>query len=298
MADNSDKRVDDVTGTETTGHVWDGIEELNTPLPRWWLWTFYATCVWGVIYVILFPAWPLVTGATEGVLGFSTRGQVAADIAAVDEARRDQMGTLASMELADLPDDPELQAFAQRAGASVFANNCSQCHGAGAAGVQAAGYPNLLDDDWLWGGTLEEIAHTVRHGIRNEADPEARWSEMPAFGDILVEEEIDALINHVRALGGLSHDAALAAAGDELFQDNCSSCHGIEGMGMTDLGAPNLTDAIWLYGGSEEEIEHTIRYSRFGVMPPWGERLREADVRAVSAYVHSLGGGVEAAPTN
>lgn len=281
-------RIDEATGTETTGHSWDGIEELNTPLPRWWLWTFYATIVWGVIYVIAFPAWPLIHGATEGVLGWSTRGNVAAEIERATAANADITNSLLTTDLAVLPANEELHRFAVSAGASVFANNCSQCHGRGAAGVQAAGYPNLLDDDWLWGGTLEEIAATVRHGIRYEDDPDTRWSQMPAFDDILSDEEIAALTTHVRALSGM--DTA-NADGEALYLDNCAACHGDAGLGDRTQGAPNLTDAIWLYGGEADAVEYTIRNARFGVMPPWEDRLGEAQVRAVAAYVHALGGG-------
>jgi cytochrome c oxidase cbb3-type subunit 3 len=196
--------------------------------------------------------------------------------------------SLTNVDLAVLPKNEELYRFAVSAGRSVFAANCSQCHGAGAAGVQAAGYPNLLDDDWLWGGTIEDIAWTVRHGIRNEDDPDARWSEMPAFADMLEEDEIISLVNHVRNLGGLGDPDA---AGAESFEMNCASCHGEDGTGDRFVGAPDLTDAIWLYGGEPEALTETISYSRFGVMPPWEDRLGEAQVRAVAAYVHQLGGG-------
>ncbi|MEL6586343.1 MAG: cytochrome-c oxidase, cbb3-type subunit III [Pseudomonadota bacterium] len=293
---SDEKRIDAPTGTETTGHSWDGIEELNTPLPRWWLWTFYGTIVWGVIYVILFPAWPMVTGATEGVLGWSTRGDVAQEIARVDADQADLRDRLITTDLAVLHEDPDLHTFAVNAGASVFANNCSQCHGRGAAGVQAAGYPNLLDDDWLWGGQIEDIAITVRHGIRNEEDLDARWSEMPAFDDILADDEILSITSHVRSLAGL--EEAPGDAAETLYVENCASCHGDAGLGDREIGAPNLTDAIWLYGGSPEDVEYTIRNARFGIMPPWGERLGEAQVRAVSAYVHSRGGGEAADVSN
>lgn len=284
----TDKRIDKETGTETTGHSWDGIEELNTPLPRWWLWTLYATIVWAVIYTILFPAWPLVSGATSGLLGWSTRGDVAAEIEVVNQSNAELRESLVGIDLGVLEENEELHRFAVSAGASVFRNNCSQCHGAGAAGVQAAGYPNLLDDDWLWGGQIVDIAATVRHGIRNEVDVDARWSQMPAFGEILEEEEIASLVGHVRSLSGLGEPDA---AGAELFLDNCASCHGDAGLGDREVGAPNLTDAIWLYGESEEDVTETITMSRFGVMPPWADRLGEAQVRAVAAYVHGLGGG-------
>jgi cytochrome c oxidase cbb3-type subunit 3 len=284
----TDKRIDEATGTETTGHSWDGIEELNTPLPRWWLWTFYVTIVWGIGYTIAFPAWPLLSGATEGVLGWSTRGQVAAEVDRVALSNAAMTNSLVEVDLAVLPANEALHRFAISAGASVFANNCSQCHGRGAAGVQATGYPNLLDDDWLWGGTLDDIAFTVRHGIRNEVDDDTRWSQMPAFDEVLEDTEIAALVTHVRSLSDLEAgdpDGAL------LYADNCASCHGDAGLGDRTQGAPNLTDAIWLYGGEPDAAEYTIRNARFGVMPPWNARLGEAQVRAVAAYVHSLGGG-------
>ncbi|WP_316015022.1 cytochrome-c oxidase, cbb3-type subunit III [Roseobacter sp. HKCCA0434] len=283
-------KIDDATGTETTGHSWDGIEELNTPLPRWWLWTFYATVVWGLIYTILFPAWPLLSGASAGMLGYSTRGEVAAEIERVELSNADLTDSLTTIDLAVLEANEELHRFAVQAGRGVFAANCSQCHGAGAAGVVASGYPNLLDDDWLWGGTLEEIAFTVRHGIRNEDDPDAHYSMMPSF-DWMEEDELERITAHVRSLSGLEHDAGAAAAGAGAFLDNCAACHGEYGLGNRDLGAPNLADAIWLRGGTEEAILAQLVNPRHGVMPPWIDRLGEAEVRAVAAYVHGLGGG-------
>ncbi|MBF9035296.1 cytochrome-c oxidase, cbb3-type subunit III [Rhodobacterales bacterium HKCCE2091] len=288
---SDEKRTDPVTGLETTGHTWDGIEELNTPLPRWWLWVFYGCIVWGIIYVILFPAWPLVTGATGGVLGWSTRGQVADEIAAVDEANAPMYAALVDTDPAEIEADPNLHGFAVNAGASIFATYCSQCHGSGAAG--AVGYPNLLDDDWLWGGTLEDVIYTVNHGIRNEDDPDARWSQMPAFGELLTAGEISTLVAHVQAMG--EGTDPLSGEGGQIYADNCASCHGDDGTGDRFVGAPNLVDAIWLYGGDTATLTETIRNARFGVMPPWGERLDEAEVRAVAIYVHGLGGGEQPA---
>ncbi len=286
----TEKKRDDVTGTETTGHDWDGITELNTPLPRWWLWTFYATIVWGVIYTILYPAWPLVSQASAGVLGWSTRAQVAAEIEAAETANAGLRAQLIETELAAVADDPALQNYAVQHGAAVFRTNCSQCHGQGAAG--AKGYPNLLDDAWLWGGQIDEIAYTVRHGIRNEDDPDARYSQMPAYGDIFSDDEIALIVAHVQTLD----DGADPMAGEagELWANNCAACHGEDGTGNQDLGAPNLTDAIWLYGSSESDLTETITNARFGVMPAWGAFLSEDEVRAVAAYVHQLGGGEEA----
>lgn len=277
--------------TETTGHVWDGIEELNTPLPRWWLWTFYATIVFSVGYMVLYPAVPLLTGATPGVLGYSTRGEVAVEIDRVAEANAALDRRLVEAVLADIPKDPDLLQYATAGGAAVFRTFCAQCHGAGAAGVQAAGYPNLLDDDWLWGGTLDDIRATLAHGIRWEADADTRYSEMPAFADVLSTEEIAAVAEHVLALSAQEHDAALAGQGAALFVENCGGCHGEDAKGLREYGSPNLTDAIWLRGGSREAIAAQITGPRNGIMPSWGNRLSEAQVRKVAVYVHGLGGG-------
>lgn len=275
----------------TTGHSWDGIEEYNNPLPRWWLWTLYACIVWAIGYSIAYPAWPMVSSATAGVLGFSTRGEVAEDIAAVEKANEAINTKLASVELTEIATDPELQGYAKSAGGAVFRTWCAQCHGSGAGGVQASGYPNLLDDDWLWGGSVEAIHETISHGIRNETDDDARYSEMPKFGEILEKEEIAQVTNFVMSLSGTPQDAALVEAGAVVFEDNCSACHAEDGTGDRDQGAPNLTDAIWLYGGSYDKLIETVTYSRYGVMPNWNERLSEAEIRAVATYVHGLGGG-------
>ena len=278
---------------ETTGHEWDGIEELNNPLPRWWLWTFYATILWALIYTIFFPAWPLITGATPGVLGFSTRANVATEIARVEKANAPMRDRLVAADLTAIKDDPELLQFATSAGAAVFRTNCSQCHGSGAAGVQATGYPNLLDDDWLWGGAMEDIHTTITHGIRNTTDVDARYSQMPAFGvdGLLEAPQIDAVVQHVLAISGQAHDAALAAEGATVFAENCAACHTEAGTGDRTQGAPNLTDAIWLYGGTAADLTYTVINARFGVMPNWNQRLSEADIRSVALYVHGLGGG-------
>jgi cytochrome c oxidase cbb3-type subunit 3 len=287
MADKQDH--DDITGVDTTGHEWDGIKELNNPLPRWWLWCFYLTIIWGVGYTIAYPAWPLINSATAGVMGYSTRANVAADIARYEEQNADISVQLASADLTTVEPGTALHDYAVSGGAAVFRANCSQCHGSGAAG--AKGYPNLLDDDWLWGGDVEAIEYSVRHGIRNETDDDAHYSEMPAFDEILEPEEIIATAHYVLSLSNSDHDPALAATGTELFADNCAACHGDAGEGDIYQGAPQLSDAVWLYGGDFETVVETITYSRYGVMPAWGQRMTEADVKAVSLYVHQLGGG-------
>jgi cytochrome c oxidase cbb3-type subunit 3 len=287
MNKKSDQNRDE---PDTTGHVWDGIEEYDNPMPRWWLWTFYACIIWAIGYTIAYPAWPLVSSATAGILGYSTRAEVAAEIAKVEESNAAINTQLASVELTDIAADADLNTYAVSAGAAVFRTYCSQCHGSGAAG--AVGYPNLLDDDWLWGGDIENIHLTIAHGIRNEDDPDARYSEMPVFGEILEEEEIIQVVNYVQSLSGAApNDATMVEPGAQVFADNCTACHGEAGEGMRDLGAPNLNDAIWLYGGDYDHLIETVTYSRYGVMPPWTQRLSEAQIRAVAVYVHQLGGG-------
>ncbi len=273
---------------ETTGHSWDGIEEFNNPLPRWWLWTFYFTIFWGILYAIAYPSIPLIKGAYPGLLGWSTRGEVAKDIQSFKEQNAAIEAKLASTPVTEIASDAELQSYAVNAGAAVFRTNCIQCHGAGAQG--AKGYPNLLDDDWLWGGDIESIAYTIRHGIRSRSE-DTRFSEMPAFGEFLSKEEIAQLVAYVRSLGGLQADAQLASAGQPLFEENCTACHGDDGTGDREQGAPNLTDAIWLFGSSEEDLTYTITYARNVEMPTWGDRLSDAQINAVAVYVHQLGGG-------
>jgi len=280
---------------ETTGHSWDGIEELNNPLPRWWVWVFLATIVWGIWYSVAYPAWPGRNHATEGYKGFSTRGQVAEDIAAVDAANAPLLTALATADLTTVPQNAELYSFAVNGGAAIFRANCSQCHGSGAAG--AKGYPNLLDNDWLWGGAVDDIVYTVTNGVRNDQSPDARYTEMPAFGDILTADEITKVVAHVRQISNQEFDASLADEGATLFADNCAACHGDAGEGNHDLGAPRLNDAIWLYGGDEATLTETITKARFGVMPAWSEEFRTAgglsagEIAAVALYVHQLGGG-------
>lgn len=281
----AEPRIDELTGQETMGHDFDGIEELNHPMPRWWLISFYLLIIWGIGYTIAFPAWPMISGATKGLLGYSTRAEVAANIAAHEDANADLVGALLSQDMAAFDAQSDLHRYAAARGGAVFRAQCSQCHGAGAAG--GAGYPNLLDNDWLWGGSLEDIAFSIRHGIRNQTDDEARYSEMPAFKDILEPQQIDEIAAFIPTLSRADWNSE----GGILFLDNCASCHGDQGTGDRALGAPNLADALWLYGGDQETLVETITYSRFGVMPAWGQRLSEEDVRAVATYVHALGGG-------
>jgi cytochrome c oxidase cbb3-type subunit 3 len=282
---------DEFTGTPTTGHSWDGIRELNTPLPRWWLLTFYATVIWGLAYTIAYPAWPLISSATSGLLGYSSRSQVAGEIVAAKAAQgtlRDRVGAATAEEIRK---NPDLLQFASAAGAAAFRVNCVQCHGSGAQG--STSYPNLNDDDWIWGGKLADIETTLLHGIRFAADPETRISDMPGFqrDAILDDKQIGDAAEYVLQLSGQEHDAAAAARGASVYADNCAACHGANGEGIHELGGPRLADGIWLYGGSREAIVAQIASPRQGVMPAWRGRLDDTTIKELAVYVHSLGGG-------
>lgn len=275
----------------STGHEWDGITEYDNPMPRWWLWTFYATIVWAIGYMIAYPAIPLVSGATQGLLGTNYRKEVAAEIQRFDQANAGVQARLTEVALEDIPGDAELSNYAMNAGGAVFRTWCAQCHGSGAAG--APGYPNLLDNDWLWGGSLEEIHQTIRHGIRDPLDPDTHYSEMPRFGtdELLDRQQIAQVVDYVLSLSDLPHNAASAAAGAEVYADNCAACHMDDGTGDRMQGAPNLADAVWLYGSDRATVTRIVAEGPHGVMPAWASRLSEADIRAVTAYVHALGGG-------
>ena len=286
-----DEEFDAATGKTTTGHSWDGIKELNTPLPRWWVLTFYACIIWAFGYWIVYPAWPLITGHTTGVIQYSSRADVAVELANLEKIRGDKMVTLGAAPLADIEKDPALLALARARGKAVFGDNCAPCHGSGAAG--AKGFANLNDDDWLWGGSLEQIQKTLQYGVRS-GHAEAHEGQMLAFGrdGTLKKPEIVTVANFVRALAGLPTAKGYdAAAGTKLFADNCAACHGDAGKGNPEMGAPNLADNIWLYGSDEATIIETVTNGRNGVMPAWIGRLDPATIKALTVYVHSLGGG-------
>jgi len=283
--------IDHVSGQATTGHEWDGIKELNTPLPRWWILTFYATILWAIGYWVVYPAWPLMTSYTTGLFHYSTRASVDVELANLETQRGEKMKVLASASLADIEKDPTLLALARARGKTVFGDNCAPCHGTGGAG--AKGYPNLNDDDWLWGGSLDQIAQTIQFGARS-GNSKAHESQMLAFGrdGVLKKDEIVTVANYVRSLSELSTAPSYAAAaGRKIFAENCVTCHGDDGKGNQELGAPNLTDQIWLYGSDEATIVETITNGRAGVMPAWVGRLDPVTIKALTVYVHSLGGG-------
>ncbi len=289
MADHSE--IDSVSGTATTGHEWDGIKELNTPLPRWWVYSFYLSIIFAIGYWIAYPAWPLLTSNTKGILHYSTRADLAVELANLDKIRGERMTALATASLADIEKDPALLALARARGKAVFGDNCAPCHGSGAVGSK--GFPNLNDDDWLWGGSLNQIMQTIRFGARSGNDA-GHQGQMLAFGKdgTLKPEQIVTVANYVRSLSGLSTRPNYnAAEGAKIFAENCASCHGENAKGNHEVGAPDLTDKIWLYGADEATIIESVTNGRVGVMPAWDGRLDPVTLKAMAVYVHSLGGG-------
>ena len=285
------KEVDAISGVETTGHEWDGLKELNNPLPRWWVLTFYACCLWSVVYWVLMPSWPLISDYSHGIRGHSQRTVVAEEVAMLESARADKAAALVDADLETIKTSPDLLQFAMANGRAAFGDNCAPCHGTGATGF--TGYPNLNDDEWLWGGTLDDISQTIHYGIRSGHD-EARVGDMLAFGrdELLDRDQIRDVASYVVSLtGGSPAEGADLANGKVVFEDNCASCHGEDAKGTQELGAPNLTDNIWLYGGSLQTVTETITNGRGGVMPAWSGRLEEATIKSLAVYVHSLGGG-------
>lgn len=285
----ADKEVDELSGTETTGHEWDGLKELNTPLPKWWLYTFYATVIWAVLYSFAYPSFPYMDGF-KGFLGWTSREAVREEIVDADKAKEPFRKALLETDFAEVAGNPDLLRFAMANGRAAFGDNCAPCHGSGAEG--STGYPNLNDDNWLWGGKVDDIYNTILYGIRSGHD-ETRANEMPAFGkdEILDAAQILNVTGYVLSLSGQSVEGADIAAGKTIFEENCASCHGEDGKGMTELGSPNLTDGIWLYGGDKEDVIASITNSRAGVMPNFNARLDDPTVRSLAIYVHSLGGG-------
>ncbi len=285
------RHTDEITGIETTGHEWDGIRELDNPLPNWWRWIFYACIVWSFGYWIAYPAWPLINSHTKGLLGYSSRAEVVKEIDAAKALQKVHLDKLQAASLAEIRANPELLNFALAGGRSAFNVNCSQCHGSGAQG--AKGYPNLNDDEWLWGGSIDAIHQTIAHGVRNADSDKARDSAMPAFlkDEVLNTQQINDVAEFVLSLSGQKADAAAADKGKAIFAEQCVACHGDAGQGNAEFGAPALNNAIWLYGGDKATLVETISYSRKGVMPAWGRILDPVVVKQLAVYIHSLGGG-------
>jgi cytochrome c oxidase cbb3-type subunit 3 len=293
MSEDHNKPIDEVSGTSTTGHEWDGIKELNTPLPRWWLYTFYACIVFAVGYWFAYPAWPLIGSYTHGLLGWQSRAAVVTDLKGLQALRAPMNAKIAKASLKEIETTPQLLAFARAEGAAAFAQNCAPCHGAGAQGSR--GYPNLNANRWIWGGTLEQIRTTIEHGARWTADPNTHMMMMPAFGrdGILNRAQMSDVADYVRTLSGnAASPGADLAKGAQLFADNCAGCHGDKGKGNIEMGAPNLTTKVWLYGPTKADIMERIENGGGAVMPAWKGRLDETTIKALTVFVHSLGGGI------
>lgn len=295
MARNVEK--DALSGVETTGHEWDGLKELNNPLPKWWLWVFYVCIAWSLVYYVFYPSWPLGSTYTKGILGWSMRQEVTDSIAAAKKSQEKYLTAIAAKSVDDVQKDKDLLAFAMAGGRSVFNENCAACHGAGGQG--AKGYPTLADDVWLWGGTTADIYKTIKNGIRAD-DADTRGTVgvgMTAFGKdgILNRDQIDQVAEFVLSLTKRDTDKAKAEKGKAVFEENCVACHGDQAQGSVaagiDVGAPPLNTAAWVYGGDKATIVETVTNGRAGVMPTWAKRLDDTTIKQLAVYVHNLGGG-------
>ncbi|NBN78777.1 cytochrome-c oxidase, cbb3-type subunit III [Microvirga tunisiensis] len=291
MTDIHKREVDTLSGVETTGHEWDGLKELNNPLPKWWLYIFYASIVWAIGYWVAYPSWPLVSSYTAGLLGNSQRDDAMAALEA-GRAARAEIGTkLIDASLTDITGTPALLDFAMANGRAAFGDNCAACHGSGGTGF--VGFPNLQDDSWIWGGTLDDIHTTLKYGIRS-GHPDTRSGEMPAYGrdGLLEKDQITQVANFVASRNGLETEAGVdLAAGETIYQENCAACHGEDLKGQREVGAPNLLATNFLFGKSLAAIKAQINNPRAGVMPAWEGRLDPATVKSLAVYVHSFGGG-------
>jgi cytochrome c oxidase cbb3-type subunit 3 len=254
---------------KTTGHIYDGIEELDNPLPAWWFYMFVITIVWGIGYLIVYPG----MGNYAGAIGWTQVGQYDKEVAAAEEKYREMRDRYLALPVEEIAVDPAVRKMGMR----LFANNCAQCHGADAGG--AYGFPNLRDDDWLYGGDAATIKATLVNG---------RQAVMPAWGSVIGDEGIADVTQYVLSLNGRDVDPAKAEAGKTVFQTYCVACHGADGTGNPALGAPNLTNGVWLYGGSAEQISQTLHAGRNGMMPAFKDTLSEDKIHILTAYVYGL----------
>lgn len=289
MDNENQKEIDKITGVETTGHEWDGLKELNNPAPRWWLWVFFITIIWSVGYWIMYPAWPTLTGNSKGALEWTQYEKLANEQAEISQRQATYIERFHQKSFQKIMSEPDLYNFAMAGGKAAFKENCAMCHGSGGEGKK--GYPNLNDDDWLWGGKLDEIYYTIKYGVRSD-DEDARISQMPAFGKdgLLNFDEINAVVDYTLTLSGGVHKKSYDQ-GQKIFKQNCAACHGEEGRGDKTVGAPNLSDAIWLYGEDRKSVYDTVFLARKGVMPAWDNRLDDDTLRALTIFLHELGGG-------
>ncbi|MEZ5937393.1 MAG: cytochrome-c oxidase, cbb3-type subunit III [Hyphomonadaceae bacterium] len=271
------------SGYKTTGHEWNGIKELNTPVPRPVYFFLIVTFLFSVVYWVLMPAWPTGLSYTKGLLGLDQRASVARDLASANAARAPWVRALETTPVDQALQDHALMARVRDTAPVLFADNCAACHGQ--KGTGAVGYPNLRDATWLWGGSPDAIEATLRAGV-NSGHPDARVSQMPAFGrdQMLPQEDIRAVVAYVRSLSATgTARPAPPARGAEVFAANCASCHGARGEGNQALGAPNLADQDWIYGA--DAIQESVWDGRQGQMPAWDERLSVAERRLILLYL-------------
>ncbi len=280
--------TDQISGVQTTGHEWDGLKELNNPLPRWWVWVFLICCIWSAWYFVVYPSWPIPGGATKGTSGYTEYKELEASQAEIAARQQAYLEKFNKASFDDIMKDKELYAFAIAGGNAAFKSNCAVCHGSGAEGSK--GFPNLNDNDWLWGGKISDIYTTIQYGIRSGHE-QARTSQMPSFGKdgILDKGQIDSVVDYVMSIS--KGEAKNSMPGYTVFQENCAACHGADAKGGREFGAPNLSDNIWLYGGTKDDITNTVVNAHAGVMPTWKARLDDATIRQLAIYVHELGGG-------
>ncbi|MEM7070199.1 MAG: cytochrome-c oxidase, cbb3-type subunit III [Pseudomonadota bacterium] len=305
MSENKQKNK--LYDVETTQHQWDGIEELNNPLPRWWLWILYITIIWSIGYWVVYPAWPTLSGAgerggTSGVIGWTQYQELKQQQAEIVALREKNLNRFSKASYEDILNDRALYEFALAGGKVAFKDNCATCHGTGGAG--AKGYPNLNDDDWIWAGDFEGIYQTIKYGVRMHED--ARDSLMPSYDGVLSNDEILNVSRYVQGLytgnsktytnhiEDMSVEQTQAlSSGARIYLENCAACHEPNGRGNRTLGAPNLADAIWLNSedASISAISNQIKNPKHGIMPAWVDRLHENTLRKLTIYVHELGGG-------
>jgi len=278
------------TGHQTTGHEWNGIIELNTPVPRVIYFFLAITVIFAVGYWILMPTWPIGTTYTKGLLGDDVRADVTESVKQAALQRAPWTSQIESKSFAAIAKDPALMNVVRETGRTLFGDNCAACHGREAKGNK--GYPNLTTQSWLWGGSPEAIAETIRVGI-NSTHPDTRSSQMPAFGrdGMLQRPDIDKVVAFIRSLSH-PNDKTIAAdqatAGKEVFAANCASCHGEDAKGNQEMGAPDLTDAFWIYGGDVQSITNTVWGGRNGHMPTWEGRLTDLDRKILALYIADL----------
>lgn len=278
------KEVDPVSGTELTEHEWDGIRELNTPVPWGAVWALRISIAISVVFWVFYPAFPYVSDFTRGVLGYSSREEVLDAVREADAQRANSFAVFETMDVAELAANPELEAQFSAPISTLYEDNCAACHRADLTGQ--VGFPNLTDQHWLWSGDPEEIEYTIRHGI-NAQDDDTRFSQMLAFGrdGMLDRAQISDVTEFVLSLSGQDHSAEAAMRGAEIFAADCASCHGDNGRGGLNIGAPDLGDNQWIYGGERSDITQSIYGGRQGVMPSWIGRLSESEIRMLTLYV-------------